>query len=137
MLTQLTSSCRVASVFAASVLLISSLDSGALTFTSVQTFSASPNAPLAGLLELTTDDYSRVVLSISDGDRTWEQDFYDYAETHALPLLGFKPGTTNRISIVAYDVAGTGQWGQSPSNLSRSRYQAIFQRLPCCQASQR
>ena len=67
------------------------------------TFTMATNAPLAGLLKLTTDANSRVSVSVKDGTNTWQRDFYDYGTTHSIPLLGFKPGRTNTITATAYD----------------------------------
>jgi len=66
-------------------------------------FTPATNAPLAGLLTLTTDVNSRLSVLISNGTDTWERDFYDYATTHSVPLLGFKPDQTNRILVTVYD----------------------------------
>ena len=67
------------------------------------TFTMATNAPLAGLLKLTTDANSRVSVSVKDGTNTWQRDFYDYGTIHSIPLLGFKPGRTNTITTTVYD----------------------------------
>ena len=77
--------------------------SRALTITSGPTFAIATNAPLAGVLQLTTDEASRVSVSVSDGQGSWQRNFYDFATTHYVPLLGFKPGRTNEITVTAYD----------------------------------
>lgn len=77
--------------------------SRALTILSGPSFTPAANAPLAGLLQLTTDVNSRVSVLVSDGTDLWERDFYDYATTHSVPLLGFKPGQTNQILVTVYD----------------------------------
>jgi arylsulfate sulfotransferase len=66
-------------------------------------FTQAPKAPLAGTLQLTTDVNSRVSVLVSDGTNIWEKDFYDFATTHSVPLLGFKPGRTNQILVTVYD----------------------------------
>lgn len=66
-------------------------------------FTPAPNAPLAGVLQLTTDVASRISVLVSDGTNTWERDFYDFTTTHAVPLYGFKPGETNVIQVTVYD----------------------------------
>lgn len=75
----------------------------ALTILSGPSFTKAANAPLAGLLQLTTDEDTRVSVSVSDGTDVWERRFYDYATTHSVPLLGFKPGRTNEITVTVYD----------------------------------
>lgn len=66
-------------------------------------FTPATNAPLAGVLQLTTDVASRVSVLVSDGTDIWQRDFYDYATAHSVPLYGFKPGRTNLIQVTAYD----------------------------------
>lgn len=78
-------------------------DAHAITLTSGPTFSESVNAPLAGVLQLTTDVDSRVSVLVSDGSSVWEKDFYDFGTTHAETLLGFKPGLTNLILVTVFD----------------------------------
>jgi len=77
--------------------------SQALTILSEPTFTKTTNAPLAGTLQFTTDEASRVSVSVSDGQESWQRNFYDFATTHRVPLLGFKPGRTNAITVTAYD----------------------------------
>jgi len=77
--------------------------SRAITILSGPSFTPATNAPLAGLLQLTTDVDSRVSVLVSDGTDIWERDFYDYATTHSVPLLGFKPDRTNQILVTVYD----------------------------------
>jgi arylsulfate sulfotransferase len=77
--------------------------SRAITILSGPSFTPATNAPLAGLLQLTTDVDSRVSVLVSDGTDIWERDFYDYATTHSVPLLGFKPNQTNQILVTVYD----------------------------------
>ncbi len=80
-----------------------SSSSSAVTFLSGPSFTPAANAPLAGLLQLTTDVDTRISVLVSDGTDLWERDFYDYATTHSVPLLGFKPGLTNEILVTVYD----------------------------------
>ncbi len=77
--------------------------SNAVTILSGPSFTPATNAPLAGLLSLTTDVDSRISVLVSDGTDLWERDFYDFATTHSVPLLGFKPGQTNQILVTVYD----------------------------------
>jgi arylsulfate sulfotransferase len=81
----------------------SSICAHAVAILSGPSFTPATNAPLAGLLELTTDEDSRVSVSLDDGTATWERRFYDYGTTHSVPLLGFKPGRTNVITVTVQD----------------------------------
>ena len=81
-----------------------SMQSRAVTILPGPSFTPATNAPLAGLLSLTTDVMSRVSVQVSNGTNVWEKDFYDYSTTHSLPLLGFKPGQTNQILVTVYDM---------------------------------
>lgn len=66
-------------------------------------FTASTNAPLAGMLQLTTDTPSRVSVAVNDGTATWTRGFYDFTQTHSLILAGFRPGRTNQITVTVCD----------------------------------
>jgi len=79
------------------------LESRAVTILSGPTFTKATNAPLAGLLELTTDRLSRVGVSVDDGTNQWVRNFHDYSTNHSIPLLGFRPGKTNVITVTVYD----------------------------------
>jgi len=76
---------------------------GDITIVSGPTFTPATNAPLAGLLKLTTDVDSRLSVRVSDGANTWERDFYHFARIHSVPLLGFRPDRTNQIVVTVYD----------------------------------
>ena len=77
--------------------------SRAINIVAGPSFTPAANAPLAGLLNVTTDVSSRVSVLVSEGTNSWERGFYDYGTTHAVPLLGFKPGRTHQISVTVYD----------------------------------
>jgi arylsulfate sulfotransferase len=77
--------------------------SQAISILSGPSFTPSTNAPLAGLLQLTTDVASRISIQVNDGTNIWERDFFDFATTHSETLLGFKPGRTNQIQVTCYD----------------------------------
>jgi arylsulfate sulfotransferase len=68
------------------------------------TFTPATNAPLAGVLALTTDVKSRISVLVNEGTNTWERDFFDFATSHSETLLGFMPGRTYQISVTAYDM---------------------------------
>jgi hypothetical protein len=75
----------------------------ALTVVSGPSFSPAANAPLAGVLAVSTDTDSQVSVSVSDGIGTWQRDFFDYGTNHSLTLLGFKPNRTNQITVTVQD----------------------------------
>jgi arylsulfate sulfotransferase len=77
--------------------------SHAVTILQAPSFSKSTNAPLAGVLQLATDVDTRVSVSVNDGSNVWERQFYDFATTHSVPLLGFKPARTNAITVTVTD----------------------------------
>ena len=68
-------------------------------------FIQSTNAPLVGLLRLTSDVVSRVSVSVTDGTGAWTRNFHDFSLAHSLPLVGFKPGRTNQIVVTVHDQA--------------------------------
>lgn len=94
---------RFVVVFQMAVILMISPWSEAVSILAGPSFTPATNAPLAGLLQLTTDVDSRIGVLVSNGTDLWERDFYDYATNHSLPLLGFKPGQTNEIQVTVYD----------------------------------
>jgi len=65
--------------------------------------SQAANAPLAGLLSLMTDTETRVSVSISDGSSGRALNFFDYTTNHSITLLGFKPSSTNQITVTIRD----------------------------------
>ena len=75
----------------------------ALSISSPPSFTAASNAPLAGVLQVSTDVPSRVSVSMTDGVAAWSRDFYDYATSHAITLAGFKPNRTNDITVTVHD----------------------------------
>jgi arylsulfate sulfotransferase len=77
--------------------------SHAVTILSGPSFTPATNAPLTGLLQLTTDVDSRISVLVSDGTGIREKDFYDYTTNHSMPLLGFRPNQTNQILVTVYD----------------------------------
>lgn len=77
----------------------------AVSILSGPSFTPATNAPLAGLLQLTTDIDSRIGIVVQEGTNAWSRDFYDFSKTHSLPLAGFKAGRTNEIFITVHDQA--------------------------------
>ncbi|MGH7941108.1 MAG: aryl-sulfate sulfotransferase [Limisphaerales bacterium] len=75
----------------------------AITILSGPTFTPAPSAPLAGVLQLTTDVPSRVSILVSNGTNIWERDFYQFATSNSVPLYGFQAGQTNLILVTVYD----------------------------------
>ena len=66
--------------------------SHAVTLLSGPSFTKATNAPLAGILQLTTLEDTRVSVSVDDGYGSWQRNFYDFGTTHSVPLLGFNHG---------------------------------------------
>jgi arylsulfate sulfotransferase len=85
------------------LLLAAAIQCQALTIVSGPSFGKAANAPLSGVLQLTTDEASRVSISVNDGTEVWERAFYDFGTVHSVPLFGFKPGRTNEITVTVYD----------------------------------
>jgi arylsulfate sulfotransferase len=83
--------------------LLAGSHSRALTFTTQPTFVPASEAPLAGVLQVSTDLPSRVSVTVTDGTTRWRRDFLDYATVHVQTLAGFKAGRTNMIAITVYD----------------------------------
>ena len=106
--------CRLAVFFlAAAYICVSSAVQG-VTITSGPSFTPATNAPLAGLLHLTTDEDSRVNVTVNEGTNSWSRGFYDYSTNHSIPLLGFKPDQTNQIFVTVYDKTRNSQTAPSP-----------------------
>jgi hypothetical protein len=47
------------------------------------TFTPATAAPLAGLLQLTTDVNSRISIMVNDGTTNWTRDFYNFSTNHS------------------------------------------------------
>ncbi len=88
---------------AATIVILFASRGQALTVTSGPTFSVATNAPLAGVLALTTDTASQVSVTVSDGTVTWERDFFDYSTNHSETVLGFNANRTNEITVTVRD----------------------------------
>jgi len=100
--------------------------SHALTFVSGPTLVRQSGAPLAAVLRLTTDVDSRISVVTTDGTNSWQRDFYDFATTHSVPLLGFKPARTNQVLVKAYDKARNVISAQQPLTFVTGRLPASF-----------
>jgi len=85
------------------VVLAGPIGSPAVTILSGPSFTPATNAPLAGVLQLTTDTPSRISVLVNDGTNVWARDFYDYATSHSEPLFGFKAARTNHITVTVHD----------------------------------
>ncbi len=66
-------------------------------------FVPATNAPLAGVLTVTTDVNSFVRVSVFDGTTRWQRNFFDYGTNHSETLLGFKLNRTNEITVTVRD----------------------------------
>ncbi|HLH53135.1 MAG TPA: aryl-sulfate sulfotransferase [Verrucomicrobiae bacterium] len=90
--------------WATAALLLSVASSApAVTLLSAPSFTPSTNAPLAGLLRVTTDVDTRVSVSVADGITSWTRSFHDFGQDHSIILAGFKPNRTNQIQVTVID----------------------------------
>jgi hypothetical protein len=96
------------------VLLLAANSSLGVTFLSGPVFVPATNAPLAGVLQLTTDVETRISISVNDGTSSWTRNFHDFQQTHSVPLLGFKPGRTNLIAVTICDKLQTTSTATQP-----------------------
>ncbi len=96
---------RMAKVMSVCIVVLAiAIASPALTIVSGPTFTpAGTNAPLAGLLQLATDQACRVSVAVDDGYTNWQRDFFDFGTNHSVPLLGFRPARTNEITVTLTD----------------------------------
>jgi len=88
------------------VVLATTSCSHALRVLAGPSFTPATNAPLAGVLTLTTDTDCLVSVSVNDGKKPWKRDFFDYGTNHSETLLGFKADRTNEISVTVRDRFG-------------------------------
>jgi arylsulfate sulfotransferase len=103
-----------ARILAAALLFATALHSRAVIITSGPVLTPATNAPLATLLQLATDNYSRVSVSVNDGTNVWTRDFYDYDTNHSMPLAGFKANRTNVITVTVHDWSGASVPASAP-----------------------
>src|SRR5690349_20674667 len=94
---------RTGRAITAAGILFGSICAQAVTFVSAPSFSPATNAPLAGILQVTTDVDSRISVSVDDGTGTWQRTFFDYGQVHSITLAGFKPNRTNQITLTVRD----------------------------------
>src|SRR5687767_6005930 len=87
-----------------------------LRITAAPVLRPATDAPLARVLELSTNVRSRVTVMASDGQETWQRQFEQLATSHTLPLLGFKPGRAYTVHLTLHDA--TGQTLAVPGSLS-------------------
>jgi len=93
----------LASVAFCAAVLTLSISCPGVTIQSGPVVTLSSNAPLAAVLRLTTDVNTRVSVFVDDGVSPWDRHFYSYETNHAIPLLGFKAGRTNMITVTLHD----------------------------------
>lgn len=66
-----------------------------------------PSVPLAAILTVTTNEPTRAVAHLDDGERTWDvTSSDDLATEHTLTILGMRPGRMHHITAVATDAEG-------------------------------
>jgi hypothetical protein len=94
---------RTGTLVTAAGILFGAICAQGVTFVTDPSFSAASNAPLAGVLQVTTDVDSRVSVSVDDGLGTWQRNFFDYGQTHSITLAGFKANRTNQITVTVRD----------------------------------
>ena len=70
------------------------------------TLNPNNNTPLAGLLELSTQVPTQVILMLSDGNTTWSISFEEFGTHHLLTVLGLRPEKTHTIRVQAVDQEG-------------------------------
>src|ERR1039458_220566 len=58
--------------------------SHAVAILSGPSFTPATNAPLAGTLQLTTDEATRISVSVNDGYGSWQRNFYDFSTAHSV-----------------------------------------------------
>jgi arylsulfate sulfotransferase len=69
------------------------------------TMAPNPDTPLVGVLELSTDEPTRVRVSLSSS-ASRVIDFDKFNTNHSLPILGFHPGKKHIIHVIVIDEAG-------------------------------
>jgi arylsulfate sulfotransferase len=78
------------------------------------TLPANAMAPLAGLVELTTDVPSLLRLDFDGGGDSWTADLGGPATDHAVPALGFRPDTAHTVTAT---VTGANELSQTSAPL--------------------
>jgi Arylsulfotransferase (ASST). len=58
------------------------------------------------MLDLQTDEPTRVSIIVSDGSSSWEISSDGFSTDHHLTLLGFRPGKTHTVAVTLIDEAG-------------------------------
>ncbi len=92
---------------------ISTSDSGDVTAPviitgPILTPNTNPEVPLAALLELESDEPTRVSLAVGNDTASWRIEFDDLSSVHFLTVLGFRPDKTHTIEVTVRDAAGNG-----------------------------
>jgi hypothetical protein len=95
--------------------------SRAVSIVTGPTLTRAIGAPLAALLQLSTDVPTRISVAVSDGSNIWNRAFFDYSTNHSVPLLGFKPGRTNAVTVTVYDAARNSAARAEPLLLATSK----------------
>jgi arylsulfate sulfotransferase len=92
-----------ATMFMAAAIILGARSLSAVTIMGEPFFTPAVNAPLAGVLSVSTDVNSFVSISVNDGIGTWERDFFDYGTNHSETVLGFKSDRTNAVTVTVRD----------------------------------
>jgi hypothetical protein len=73
----------------------------------VVAINANPLAPLTGRVQVTSDEPVVVEIYVREATRGFRfQATQDFATTHDLPLVGFRPNRTHRVTVALRDAAG-------------------------------
>jgi arylsulfate sulfotransferase len=124
--------CGFMAVWVALVLILilgacrTSSDSTVITSPPVITMGPNPSVPLAGILEVSTDEPTRVTLEVSDGTSSWSIAYDEFNTDHSLMVLGFHPGKTHTIQVNVIDKAGNETTAQSPLQIAIDPLPADF-----------
>ena len=62
--------------------------------------------PLAGLLQLSTNKSTQLVVDINDGERYWQLRPAGFRENHDVPIIGMRAGRTHTVTVSLVDLDG-------------------------------
>ncbi len=78
-----------------------------LAVTAGHVLTPSATAPLAVVYDVTTNKYSRMSFTATDGIESFEKSFPTFAKAHSVPLFGFKPNRTYEITVTLTEFASS------------------------------
>jgi hypothetical protein len=106
-----------------------SLWTPALRAISIQPGTSIAKSFLAGKLSIATDVPSRVSVTVSNANESWTRSFYDYTNSHSIPLYGFKAAQTNYVTAIVRDKFGNSATNSNPLVLVTDPLPSDFPRL--------